>query len=418
MFERELYKSAFGASPLPIVLTDFNGNILDASIGFAMLFDVQRDDLIGINLQEIMDIEIRDNLDVKTSVKGEYYQIFSQKFEVEGFEFLVFSFSKLEQLEAAPATAVLTRIRDIFDMSLKANSFPQFVADSFPLLQSIFNADSVLLFKRSKNQPEIFFPVFSTSNLHKELRDKVSLGIESENLVSIGIPVIADENYVEWPVIPVLLEVAGFASAWVIPFGLYEDFVDSLIFLLFSQKATPSPEEHDLLVFGSYFYSLVYQKMEYKKEFEALSYKDTVSQTFSEAIIKELLNLQCEQAKRYGFSFSVMMIRMENYDKLLNIYGNYAVETSTQKVAQALTSSLRRSDVVGRYSRNSFVVILPFTNSENTDIVFSRILNILKSSTFPPCKNIKFSASITSYMEDTGYQSIINRLTDLLRPIL
>ncbi|MEO0243047.1 MAG: PAS domain-containing protein, partial [candidate division WOR-3 bacterium] len=60
MFERELYKSAFGASPLPIVLTDFNGNILDASIGFAMLFEVQRDDLIGINLKEIINIEIRD----------------------------------------------------------------------------------------------------------------------------------------------------------------------------------------------------------------------------------------------------------------------------------------------------------------------------------------------------------------------
>ncbi len=418
MFEKELYKSAFGASPLPIVLTDFNGNILDTSLGFAVMLDVQRDDLIGVNLKEIINIEIKDNLDIKTSVRGEYYQIFSQKFEVESFEFLVFSFLKLEQLEAAPTSAVLTRIRDIFDMSLKANSFPQFVADSFPVLQHIFNADSVLLFKRSRNQPEIFFPVYSTNDIHKQLRDKVSLGIESENLVSIGIPVIADENYTEWPVIPVLLEVAGYASAWIIPFGLYEDFVDSLIFLFFSQKATPSPEEHDLLVFGSYFYSIVYQKMEYKKEFEALSYKDTVSQTFSEAIIKELLNLQCEQAKRYGFTFSVMMVRIENYEKLVNIYGNYAVETSTQKIAQTLTSSLRRSDVVGRYSRNSFIVILPFTNSEGTDVVFSRVTNTLKSATFPPCKNIKFSASITSYMDDAGYQSIINRLTDLLRPIL
>ncbi|MEO0230750.1 MAG: diguanylate cyclase, partial [candidate division WOR-3 bacterium] len=357
MFERELYKSAFGASPLPIVLTDFNGNILDASIGFAMLFEVQRDDLIGLNLKEIIDIEIKDSLEVKTSVRGEFYQIFSQKFEVEGFEFLVFSFSKLEQLEAVPTSAILTKIRDIFDTSLKTNSFPQFVADTFPVVQSIFGSQSVLLFKRSKNQPAIFFPVFSSDESHKQIRDKVSLGIESESLVSIGYPIVADERYNEWPVIKVLLELMNFETAWIIPFGFDEDFVDSLIFLMFHDSKKPSPEEHDLLVFFSYFYSLVYQKMEYKKEFEALSYKDTVSQTFSEAILKEFLNLQCEQAKRYGFTFSAMMVRIENYDKLVNIYGNYAVENSVQKIAQTFTHNLRRSDVVGRLGKNAFVII-------------------------------------------------------------
>ncbi|MEO0258458.1 MAG: diguanylate cyclase [candidate division WOR-3 bacterium] len=419
MFERELYKSAFGASPLPIVLTDFNGNILDASIGFAMLFEVQRDDLIGINLKEIINIEIRDNLEYKTMVRGEFFQVFSQKFEVEGFEFLVFSFSKLEQLEAAPTSAILTKLRDVFDTSLKANSFPQVIAETFPVLQSIFDSKSVLLFKRSKNQPSIFFPVFSTDDSHRELRDKINLGIESEGLLSIGYPIVADKGYFEWPMIKVLLEILDSESTWIIPFGLDEDFVDSIVLLIFEKSKNPSPEEHDLLVFFSYFYSIVYQKMEYKKEFEALAYKDTVSQTFSEAILKELLNLQCEQAKRYGFTFSTMMLRIENYDKLVNIYGSYAVESSVQKIAQTLIQNLRRTDVIGRFGKNSFVILLPFTNSEGTDTVYTRVVNLLKTITFPPCKNIRFSASITTYdAEDAGYQSIIERLIELLRPVI
>jgi len=418
MFERELYKSAFGASPLPVVLTDFGGNILEASTGFALLFEVQREDLVGVNIKEILDIEVRDGLETQINVRGMPFKLYSQKFEVEGLEFFVFFLDRIEQLRVSNTSSVLADIRDVFNMGLQSATFPHFVADAFPIIKDIFNADDILLLKRSKNAPTKLFIVYSVTDIYKEYRDKVLVDLESPNLLSIGMPILATGASTAWPSLNMAVKIMGMGSGWAFPIGYDEDFVDSLALLVFAEDKEPTSEEFDLMAFFSYLISLVYQKTEYKKEFEALSYKDTVSQTFSEGIIKELLNLQCEQAKRYDFSFSVMMIRITNYQKLVNIYGNHGVETSMQKVAAVLSQNLRRSDVLGRYGKDSFVIILPFTNTDGTKVVYERLTNLLKVNTFPPCKNLDFAVSITTYMqEDTGYQSIIERLRNLLRPL-
>jgi|GEM_PF-1121939 len=417
MFERELYKTAFGTNPLPMVLTDFNGNILDASVGFALLFDVHRDDLIGLNLKEIIQIEIVEDLAIETSIKGEFYKVFSQKYEVEGITFFVFSFYKVEQLRQSPSSSLLVNLRDLLKVSLEVSTFPEFIAHTLPLLCEIFGASNAMLLKRSRTDLSRFFIVFGTDESFKQLRDRVQVKVEDETYLSVGMPIIANGEY-KWESLKELIDEAGYVSGWAIPFGYEEDFVDSLCVLSFDKFREPEPEEHNLLVFLSYYYSLVYQKAEFKKQYEALSYKDLISQTYSEVLIREILDVQCEQAKRYGINFSVLMIRVENYEKLVNIYGNYQVESTMSNIAKALKENLRRADIVGRLSKNSFIVILPFTNSTGTDVVYQRVLNILRSGMFPPCKNVKFSASITNYMEGDNQKVIIERLQDLLRPVL
>ncbi|MDI6850452.1 MAG: diguanylate cyclase [bacterium] len=417
MFEKELYKTAFGANPLPMVLTDFNGNILDASVGFALLFDVQRDDLIGLNLKEIMQIEIAEDLVVDTSIKGEFYKVISQKYEIEGIVFFVFSLYKIEQLRQSPSSSLIVNLRDLLQVSLEVSTFPEFVATTFPTLCEIFGASSAMLLRRSKTELSRFFIVYGTDESFKDLRDSVQIRVENEFYLKVGMPVIINEEQ-KWESLKELVNIAGYVSGWVIPFGFEEDLVDSLCLLFFNDLREPDSEEHNLLVFLSYYCSLVYQKSEFKKQYEALSYKDLISQTYSEVLIREMLDVQCEQAKRYGIDFSVLMIRVENYEKLANIYGKYQLESTMSNIAKTLKENLRRADICGRLSNNSFVVILPFTNSTGTDVVFQRVLNILRSGSFPPCKNVKFSASITNYMEGDNHAKIIERLQDLLRPVL
>ncbi len=419
MFERDLYKSAFGANPLPMVLTDFNGNILDASIGFALLYEVQREDLMGLNLKEIMQVEIAEDLDVEANVKGEFYRVRSQKYDVDGFEFFVFSFDKIEQLRQSSISSVLVHIRDLLEISIKVASFPEFIASSFPVLQEMFGASCIMLLRRSKSNLSRFYIVYGTGDSYKEFRDKLQILVQSESMINVGMPIITSGNVERWGSLDDFIRLTGFSSGWIVPFGFEEDLVDSLGIILFETEKEPDPEEYNLLVFLSYYYSLVYQKTEFKKEFEALSYKDLVSQTYSEALVKELITMECEQAKRYEFPFSVMMIRVENYDKLANIYGTSSAENSMQNIAKTLQQNLRRSDIVGRYSKNAFVVLLPFTNSSGTEIVLSRTVEVLKSSAFPPCRNIRFSFSITSYTKgDQGFQDIIDRLIELLKPLI
>lgn len=417
MFERELYKLALGSNPLPIVLTDFNGNVLDASLGFALLLGVQRDDLVGVNLKDIIPVEIEDDLEVETSFAGEFYKVISQKYEVEGINFFVFSLYRVEQLKATPLSS-LTDIRDVFEIGLKASTFPEFATAGLPNVGQMFGASSVLLVKRTKAEPGKFFIVFGTDESYKQWRDEVFLNADAEYLFNLGMPLYTGDDTRKFRSLELFVESTGYASGWFVPVGIDASMVDMAIILLFSDERTPSSEEYNILVYLSYLCSLVYQKTEYKKQFEALSYKDMVSETYSEVLIKEFIDLQCDLAKRYDIAFSVMMVRIENFDKMVNLFGLYRVENCISDIAKAIKSNLRKSDIIGRISKKVLAVILPFTDSSRMGVVVSRVINILRTGVPSACKNFKFTIGTTTYIEGDNHKIILERIEDLLEPVL
>lgn len=67
---------------------------------------------------------------------------------------------------------------------------------------------------------------------------------------------------------------------------------------------------------------------------------------------------------RYGVPFTLAYIDLDNFKTLNDMLGHQAGDAALKAVADALTASLRRTDLVGRLGGDEFAVILPRTNAD------------------------------------------------------
>lgn len=92
---------------------------------------------------------------------------------------------------------------------------------------------------------------------------------------------------------------------------------------------------------------------------------------------KRLLNIELERnfvlAKRYERPFSCLMLDIDLFKVYNDSHGHVAGDQMLQKVARAITASLRETDLVARYGGDEFCAILPETAVESAALVAGKI---------------------------------------------
>lgn len=88
----------------------------------------------------------------------------------------------------------------------------------------------------------------------------------------------------------------------------------------------------------------------------------------------QALQFEFVRAKRYQHNFSIIMLDIDHFKSINDIYGHGFGDIVLEKVAQAIAASVRKEvDVVGRYGGEEFIVLLPETNVANAKIIAERI---------------------------------------------
>ena len=98
--------------------------------------------------------------------------------------------------------------------------------------------------------------------------------------------------------------------------------------------------------------------------------KDPVTQVYTPAYLRERLPTEAARAHRYGRPLS-----------LIAVHAPLAAERDAiaSRVARQLTSTSRDVDIIARYNRDTFVMVLPETGEEGTEVVRGRIAKGLRA---------------------------------------
>lgn len=87
------------------------------------------------------------------------------------------------------------------------------------------------------------------------------------------------------------------------------------------------------------------------------------------SFVSEQLILFCRSGRR----FSVIMVDLDHFKAVNDIYGHSAGDRVLAEVAQVLLESSREIDLAGRYGGEEFVVVLPNTSLEQAATIAERI---------------------------------------------
>jgi diguanylate cyclase (GGDEF)-like protein len=121
--------------------------------------------------------------------------------------------------------------------------------------------------------------------------------------------------------------------------------------------------------------ALVYPLRNAFKYMQAIrsSFIDGLTGVKNRAAFDNALHREVELAHRQGTELSIVVLDVDHFKKVNDVYGHAAGDQVLIKIAKTLEASVRRSDMVFRYGGEEFVAILSYTSEEGAKLLANRV---------------------------------------------
>jgi diguanylate cyclase (GGDEF)-like protein/PAS domain S-box-containing protein len=91
------------------------------------------------------------------------------------------------------------------------------------------------------------------------------------------------------------------------------------------------------------------------------------------------LQLQVARSQRYGEQAAVMMIDLDAFKAINDLYGHKVGDDMLKAIATALTRRLRETDLVARLGGDEFAVLLPHADERGTTLVADGLVRVISA---------------------------------------
>ncbi len=163
----------------------------------------------------------------------------------------------------------------------------------------------------------------------------------------------------------------------------YESHLNKIIETLKNYRE----ETLDLDLFGEVLNNLLKEN----RKLVVLSNIDFLTKIFNRRGFYKAINPFIFLAQRSNYNVAMMMIDVDNFKRVNDIYGHKAGDDILKMISDAIKKNVRRSDIIGRYGGEEFLVFFPHVSSNAICKLGDKIRqNIEKDSS----KNIPVTVSI------------------------
>ena len=127
-----------------------------------------------------------------------------------------------------------------------------------------------------------------------------------------------------------------------------------------------------------------------------LSTTDGLTGLFNRRALTDILQHEIERAERYVSDLSLLLCDIDKFKSVNDTYGHAAGDKALQAVAESLKIALRKSDILGRYGGDEFMIILPETSLDGAKKLAEKIRGAVNeiSLELPMHQRISLSVSV------------------------
>lgn len=116
---------------------------------------------------------------------------------------------------------------------------------------------------------------------------------------------------------------------------------------------------------------------EYGDRLKELAIKDSLTGLYNHGLLMEFLEKELIKQERKEYDICFVMIDIDYFKRINDMYGHMAGDEVLKQLSDIFTSSVRTSDIVGRYGGEEFGIILPEVSLEDAYGLCERLrLNI------------------------------------------
>ncbi len=121
------------------------------------------------------------------------------------------------------------------------------------------------------------------------------------------------------------------------------------------------------------------------------------------------------RAKRYGSTYALIMADLDYFKEVNDIYGHLAGDEVLRTFARILRKNTRKTDMVGRYGGEEFLIVLPETTAQMAAHTAERIRDILENTEIPVGDGMR--VRVTASFGVCSYPQSAKRLESMLKKV-
>ncbi|MFC1703661.1 PAS domain S-box protein [Candidatus Omnitrophota bacterium] len=139
------------------------------------------------------------------------------------------------------------------------------------------------------------------------------------------------------------------------------------------------------------------------KRLKHLALRDSHTGLYNHRHLEEALEAEFDRAKRYAYSLSVIMLDLDYFKSINDVYGHQFGDVILKQFSRQLKRLVRKYDIVIRFGGEEFIIISPGVDRFTATLLARRILNVTSLSNFGDQEQnikIKLTVAVSSYPED------------------
>ncbi|MFH1656122.1 MAG: PAS domain S-box protein [Candidatus Omnitrophota bacterium] len=151
------------------------------------------------------------------------------------------------------------------------------------------------------------------------------------------------------------------------------------------------------------------------KRFRQLALRDSQTGCYNHRYLEEAIESEFNRAKRYGYSLSLIMMDLDYFKSINDVYGHQFGDIVLKQFARQLKKIVRQYDILVRFGGEEFIVISPGIDKSTSLTLSRRILDSINLFNFGNQQHsvkLKLSIAVVSYPEDKIIKS-----TDLINVV-
>ena len=122
---------------------------------------------------------------------------------------------------------------------------------------------------------------------------------------------------------------------------------------------------------------------------------DLLTQVSNRGTILSTLFTEVDRAVRHGRPLSVAFVDLDHFKAINDTHGHQVGDVVLRGVADLFQSSLRHSDVVGRYGGEEFMVVLPETGPEEAAQVAEKLRTLVQRQAFTVSPELTIEVTVS-----------------------
>jgi diguanylate cyclase (GGDEF)-like protein len=126
-----------------------------------------------------------------------------------------------------------------------------------------------------------------------------------------------------------------------------------------------------------------------------LSTTDSLTGLRNRRALADMLHQEIERSQRYATDLSLILCDLDKFKPINDTYGHAAGDAALQAVAEALKTSLRKADILGRYGGDEFMIILPETSLDGAKMLAEKVRIAVSEIELPVAKNKRIGLAIS-----------------------